>query len=156
MNVSTCVIGAGCSGITALKNLIQVGIEDVICYEQMDQVGGNWVYSETVGHSSVCETTHIISSKTLSQYIDYPMPDDYPDYPSHRQLLAYFNNYVDFFKLRPHIRLNTKVEKIIKSENGKWQVTTSDGTSKEYDYVLISNGHHNEPRHPTLPGQFTG
>ncbi|NRB64877.1 MAG: NAD(P)-binding protein, partial [Saprospiraceae bacterium] len=67
-----CVIGAGCSGITALKNLIQAGVTDVVCYEQNDQVGGNWVYSPKVSHSSVCETTHIISSKRLSEYMDYP------------------------------------------------------------------------------------
>ena len=57
-----CIIGAGPSGITAAKNLIQVGITDFIVYEKSDKIGGNWVYSEEKGHSSVFETTHIISS----------------------------------------------------------------------------------------------
>ena len=39
------VIGAGCSGITAVKNLVQAGVENVVCYEQNDDVGGNWIYS---------------------------------------------------------------------------------------------------------------
>ena len=60
-----CVIGAGPSGITALKNLVDQGL-DVVCYEYNNQVGGNWVFNEKAGHSSVFETTHIISSKTLS------------------------------------------------------------------------------------------
>ena len=75
------IIGAGCSGITAVKNLVGMGLKNIVCFEQNDQIGGNWVYSASESHSSVCETTHIISSKKLSEYVDFPMPDDYPDYP---------------------------------------------------------------------------
>ena len=39
-----CVIGAGPSGITALKNLIDQGL-DTVCYELNTQVGGNWIYN---------------------------------------------------------------------------------------------------------------
>jgi cation diffusion facilitator CzcD-associated flavoprotein CzcO len=52
-----CVIGAGCSGITALKNLIQAGVKNVVCYEQNDQVGGNWIFSLKESHSSVYQGT---------------------------------------------------------------------------------------------------
>ena len=79
-----CVIGAGPSGITALKNLIDQGL-DVICYDVNSDVGGNWIYNENKSHSSVFETTHIISSKTLSQYEDFTFDDfepGLPDYPS--------------------------------------------------------------------------
>ena len=34
----------------------------------------------------------------------YPMPDDYPDYPNHFQIAAYFDDYVDHFGLRERIR----------------------------------------------------
>ena len=78
MKKRVCVIGAGPSGITATKNLLDEG-HDVILYDIGSEVGGNWVFNEKVGHSSVFETTHIISSKTLSEYADYPMPNDYPD-----------------------------------------------------------------------------
>mgnify|MGYP006217604077 FL=1 len=57
------VIGAGPSGITALKNLLDQGIE-AIAFDRNEEVGGNWIYSEKESHSSVFETTHIISSKT--------------------------------------------------------------------------------------------
>ena len=85
--VSVCVIGAGCSGLTSIKNLAQAGIEDIVCYERNDQIGGNWIFTAGESHSSVCETTHIISSKKMSEYLDFPMPDHYPDYPSHKQVL---------------------------------------------------------------------
>lgn len=151
-----CVIGAGPSGITAAKNLLQVGLRNIVVYEKGDQVGGNWVFSPRLSHSSVFETTHIISSKTLSQYHDYPMPADYPDYPSHRQLLTYFQDYARHFGVTDYIRFNTSVEKVEKLADERWQVTLGDGAVEVFDYVLVANGHHWNPRWPSYPGSFSG
>ncbi len=151
-----CVVGAGCSGITAIKSLLDSGITKITCYEQNDQLGGNWVYTAGEGHSSVCETTHIISSKTLSQYSDFPMPEDYPDYPSHIQVLAYFNAYADHFDLRSYIKFNSTIRQVKKLENDKWRVDVDGASSEDYDYILVASGHHSVPRHPALPGNFTG
>jgi hypothetical protein len=151
-----CVIGAGPSGITAAKNLLQVGLRNVIVYEKGDQVGGNWVFSPKLGHSSVFETTHIISSKTLSQYADYPMPADYPDYPSHKQLLTYFQDYARHFGVTDIIRFNTTVAKVEKLPDERWQVRLDDGAVEVFDHVLVANGHHWNPRWPSYPGSFSG
>ena len=40
-----CIIGAGPSGITAGKNLLQAGVRNFVIYEKSDQVGGNWVFT---------------------------------------------------------------------------------------------------------------
>ena len=71
MTKHVCIIGAGPSGLPAIKNLIEAGIS-VVAYDYNSDVGGNWIYNENESHSSVFETTHIISSKTLSQYEDFP------------------------------------------------------------------------------------
>ena len=55
-----CVIGAGPSGITAARHLVQAGLSDVVVFERGERLGGNWAYSPEPGHSSVFETTHII------------------------------------------------------------------------------------------------
>ena len=141
------IIGAGCSGITALKNCLEKGLSTV-CFEAGAEIGGNWIYSADASHSSVCETTHIISSKTLSAYLDFPMPEDYPDYPSHDQVLAYFHRYADEFGLREHIRLNSRVETAERQPDDSWQLALSDGTVEYFDFLLTANGHHNHPRHP--------
>ncbi len=151
-----CVIGAGCSGITAVKNLLQAGLENVVCYEQNDQVGGNWIFSAKDSHSSVCETTHIISSKRMSEYLDFAMPDDYPDYPSHGQLLRYFQSYAEHFGVLPHIRFNTRVKQVQKLDKEKWSVALENGMQEVFDYLVVANGHHSVPRMPSLPGKFTG
>lgn len=153
-----CVIGAGPSGITAAKNLLDEHHE-VVVYDYGNEVGGNWVFSDKPSHSSVFETTHIISSKTLSQYDDFPMPEDYPDYPSHQQLAAYFQAYSKRFNLYPHIEFHTLVVHCSRDSHGKWHVTT-----KKYDHVkteifdalAVCNGHHWKPRYPDYPGEFTG
>lgn len=150
------VIGAGCSGITAVKNLLQENAGEVVCFEQNDQIGGNWVFSPKLSHSSVCETTHIISSRKMSEYMDFPMPDHYPDYPSHEQVLAYFQAYAAHFNLYPAIRFNIRVEKAEKVQGERWLLHLSDGSTEYFDFLLVSNGHHSVPRHPELPGHFEG
>ncbi|OWY23206.1 monooxygenase [Sphingobacteriales bacterium UPWRP_1] len=152
-----CVIGAGPSGITAVKNLLQARFTNIVCYEKNADVGGNWIYSPDISHSSVFETTHIISSKKLSEYEGYPMPDDYPDYPSHDQLLRYFRAYATHFGVYNHIQFNTEVVKAEPVNNGQqWQLTLGNGNTEVFDYLLVANGHHWNPRMPNYPGNFTG
>ena len=86
-----CVIGAGPSGIAAAKALLDEGYANLTIVDRGREVGGNWVFDADSGHSSVFETTHIISSKKFSAYDDFPMPEDYPDYPSHWLLAEYFH-----------------------------------------------------------------
>lgn len=160
MNTGTsariCVIGAGPSGLTAAKNLLQQGLTNFVVYEKNDQVGGNWVFSPRLSHSSVYETTHIISSKKMSQFDDFPMPDDYPDYPSHKQVLAYFHEYARHFGVMPYIRFNTEVRRAEKQPDETWRITLGDGSVEQFDYLIVANGHHNVPKYPRYPGEYTG
>lgn len=150
------IIGAGCSGLAAIKVLAENGLTNLVCFEKNDQIGGNWVFTASESHSSVCETTHIISSKWLSRYSDFPMPDDYPDYPSHREVLAYFQAYTKKFDLEKYIRFNSEVLKVEKMDKDRWRVTLKEGTTEEFDCLLIANGHHSVPRHPAWKDDFTG
>jgi hypothetical protein len=156
IHARVCVIGAGPSGITAAKNLLQVGVRNLVVYERGDQVGGNWVYSPRLSHSSVFDTTHIISSKSMSQYEDFPMPAHYPDYPSHKQVLAYFQSYADYFGVTDYIRFNTEVERAEELPDKTWRVTLNDGTVEIFDHLFVCNGHHWDPRVPEYPGRFDG
>lgn len=149
------IIGAGPSGLAAIRALREAGL-DPVAFEQSDRVGGNWVYSPDPGHSSVAETTHLISSKRLSQYRDFPMPADFPDYPSHRQLLEYFEGYARRFDLHPAIRFGTAVRRVTKRPGDRWALDVGAGPPEEFDHLLVANGHHWDPRWPEYPGTFTG
>ena len=154
------VIGAGPSGISAIKNFIDQGFE-VTAFERCNGVGGNWRFNDPSGHSSVFETTHIISSKYTSFYEDYPLPESASDYPSHKELLKYFDSYADHFDIKKNIKFGTEVVKCKQSDNDKWTVEwchieSNKKETSNFDALVVCNGHHHEPRYPDYPGEFTG
>jgi cation diffusion facilitator CzcD-associated flavoprotein CzcO len=154
---TACVIGAGSSGIAAAKKLNDAGVP-FDCFEKSDRVGGNWVFGNRNGMSSAYRSLHINTSRTRMEYADYPMPADYPDFPHHTQIAAYFDAYADHFGLRERITFETGVEKAHRNDDGVWDVTLDTGETRRYDALLVANGHHWNPRwpEPRFPGEFDG
>jgi cation diffusion facilitator CzcD-associated flavoprotein CzcO len=147
-----CIIGAGSSGLAAAKNLKACSIPfDVI--EAEDDVGGNWYYGKP--RSSVYRSTHLISSKPLTEYTDFPMPAHYPDFPSHSQVWEYLRSYARAFGLYETIEFNTSVDRIEPAEND-WEVTLSPQQTRRYRGVIIANGHNWDPKYPDYQGTFDG
>ncbi|KDA04373.1 flavin-containing monooxygenase [Hyphomonas oceanitis] len=151
----TCIIGAGCSGFTMAKRLKDKGLP-YDCFEMSDNIGGNWYYKNPNGTSSCYQSLHIDTSKWRLAFEDYPVPEDWPDFPHHAQLLQYFHDYVDHFGLRETITFNTAVTNVETLPGGRWKVTLSTGEAREYDAVAVANGHHWDARMPTYPGHFEG
>ncbi|TVQ38563.1 MAG: monooxygenase [Wenzhouxiangella sp.] len=157
--VKVAVIGAGPSGLAATRHLLAKGLEPVV-FEKAGDLGGNWLFDADTGHASVYENTHIISSRTLSQYDDFPMPENYPDYPGHHQLLDYFRAYADHFGLRRLIRFRHEVLAAQPINDGDWELRWRDEAGEEhtacFTHLVVCNGHHWDPRLPEYPGQFDG
>lgn len=152
----TCVIGAGSSGIATVKVLHERGLP-FDCFEKSDRVGGNWVFENKNGMSACYRGLCINTSKRRMEYSDYPMPDEYPDFPLHSDIARYFDSYVDHFGFRNRIRFETSVERVTR-EDGAWSVRTSDGEVRRYDAIAVANGHHWDARwpEPRFPGRFDG
>ncbi len=148
-----CVIGAGPCGLTAAKNLLQAGLP-VEVIEREDDVGGNWYLGRPA--SSVFASTHLISSKRMTEYTDFPMPKSYPPFPSQAQVLAYLRDYARHFDLYRAITFNTSVVRAVRASNGGWEVTLSSGETRRYRGLIIANGHHWDPLLPKIPGTFAG
>jgi hypothetical protein len=150
-----CILGAGACGLTVLKNFLAAGIA-AECLEREDDLGGNWNYGKAC--SSVYRSAHLISSKLLTQFPDFPMPEEWPEYPSHEQALEYLRAYANQFNLRKHIQFNTAVARVepIDATASAWRVTLTSGESRTYRGVVIANGHHWDPLWPSYPGQFSG
>jgi cation diffusion facilitator CzcD-associated flavoprotein CzcO len=140
------VIGAGSSGIAAVKALTQRGIA-FDCFEKSDRVGGNWVFRNSNGMSSAYRSLHINTSRVRMAYSDFPMPADYPDFPHHTQVAAYFDAYVDHFGLRERITFETGVEHAEPADGG-WRVRLDTGEERDYRALLVANGHHWDPQWP--------
>ena len=142
------IIGAGFVGLGMAQALKAAGI----AYDQVDgsdDIGGNWYHG-------VYETAHIISSRTITQFTHFPMPDDYPDFPSAQHMRDYLNRFADHFQLREQIELNRTVEYVRPIENNLWEVTFVNGEQRIYKGVLLCNGHHWCKRFPEFEGQFHG
>ncbi len=142
------IIGAGPVGLGMAKGLKQAGIP----YDQVDadnDLGGNWYHG-------VYETTHIISSRKTTEFTDYPMPEDYPDFPSRDDMYRYMQAYADHYGLRPTIEFQKKVVYVRPCEEDRWEVTFADGEQSIYKGVLVCNGHHWDRRWPDYPGAFAG
>ena len=150
-----CIIGAGCSGFTTAKRLKDYGVP-YDCFEMSDDIGGNWYYKNPNGLSACYESLHIDTSKWRLAFEDYAVPSDWPDFPSHAQLLQYFKDYVDHFGLRSTITFNTAVSRAERAADGLWDVTLSTGETRRYDVLIVCNGHHWDPRIPDYPGTFEG
>lgn len=154
------VVGAGGVGLAAMKNLLAAGF-DVTGFDLADEVGGNWYIDGPT--SRVYQSTHTISTKPFTQYPDFPMPDDWPDYPSHRQMGEYFRRYADHFDLRRRIEFQTEVVRVTPVDPADprtpWDVETRGPTgtrTRRVDAVVVANGHNWAPKTPDIPGEFDG
>ncbi|WP_131746721.1 NAD(P)-binding domain-containing protein [Frankia sp. Cppng1_Ct_nod] len=153
---TVCVIGAGSAGIAMCRAL---ALRDIPfdCYERRSEIGGLWRYPAQGGSTCAYMSLFANTSKTVMQYPSYPMPDGYPDYPHHTQVARYFDDYVDHFGLRKHIRLETEVTRVEPATGGGWAVTLGDGTVHRYRAAMVaSGGRHGVPVYGQFDGTFTG
>ena len=159
-----CVIGAGSSGIASSQVLHARGIP-FDCFEAGSSVGGNWRYDNDSGRSSAYRSLHANSSRRGMQYASFPMPGNYPDYPSHQLIAKYLDDFVDHFGFRSRIQFRTEITSVRPAIGGDWDVTvrqlaTGMERTERYSSVLVANGHHWDPHYPELAfagaGAFTG
>ncbi len=155
---AVCVIGAGASGLAAIKNLREHGFA-VDCYERETSVGGAWNWRND--RSPVSASTQLVTSRPLTEFPDFPMPDSWPDYPHHSQVLTYLQHYSQHFGLGEQIWFGTEVVSAVPVGDGRWDVTTQStggGASRiqRYAALVIANGHNWSPVLPAVPGQFRG
>ena len=154
------LIGAGPSGLAAARNLQKAGLP-FQGFEAWDGVGGLWNIANP--RSTVYESAHLISSKRMTEFTEFPMDASVADYPSHRELQRYFAAFADHFKLRGHYRFGCRVTAVEPVGDGAaplWRVQRTDGDGKqhaaEFKGVVIANGTLAEPNMPRFEGQFSG
>ncbi|MFS0854515.1 flavin-containing monooxygenase [Microbacterium sp. 179-I 3D4 NHS] len=148
------VIGAGPSGLAAARALTTLGIP-VDGYEASHDVGGLWDIGNP--RSSMYESAHLISSRTTTEFREFPMRSDV-DYPGHRELHRYFRDYAEHFGLRPLFRFGTRVTRLTFRDGG-WDVTAVGPDGEEtrwYRGVVLANGTLAEPNVPPFRGEFAG
>jgi hypothetical protein len=148
------IIGAGVAGLATAKTLLQAG-HDVVVLDKTPDVGGVW--SATRRYPGL--TTQ--STKATYGLSDYPMPRDYPEWPTGAQVQEWLAGYAAEFDVDRSLRLNTEVCRAAPDAAG-WSLSvrdTRDGAAEtvRVDRLVVANGVFCEPNVPDYPGlgEFT-
>ncbi|MCC5949792.1 MAG: NAD(P)-binding domain-containing protein [Nitriliruptoraceae bacterium] len=155
------VIGAGPAGIAAARSLLARGCA-VRVIERRGAVGGLWRFEHADDGAAAYRTLHLNSSRHRTQFPSYPMPDHWPDYPSHELVASWLQEVADTSGVTERVTFRTAVRSVRPrpgpGEPGTsgWTVTTDTGERIDTDHVVVANGHHGVPLEPELPGHFTG
>jgi cation diffusion facilitator CzcD-associated flavoprotein CzcO len=175
VNKSVAIIGAGTSGLAALKAILDLPVEtrqfwSVVVFEQRRDVGGIWLPDSVPPNPPALPSTPLyprLHTNTPHPWMTcpgFPFPPMTPLYPSHEHVLAYHQDYSEKFGLGHYIRLNTTVLKaswLERGPKGVWNIQTqhhSEGNlrgsveSHQFDHLIVASGHNHYPAVPDLPG----
>lgn len=141
------IVGAGVAGLCTAKVLRTAGHE-VLVFDRTPDVGGVW--SATRRYPGLSTQ----SPRDTYAFSDFPMPRDYPEWPSGEQVQAYLAAYARDAGLEPVLRLETEVV----SARPGWTLTVRDlraGAERDeaFDHLVVANGVFCEPAMPELPGR---
>lgn len=143
---TACVIGAGWSGLYALKQIAEEG-SDCIAIERRNDVGGLWAISEDSRYTTVADCTFTSSPKLYTEASDFPWPEKYGIYPRYDEVHQWLRDYATHFGLMPRIWLNSTVEAVTKVD-GLWHTKITrlspDGEARtvliKSKYLTVSTG----------------
>lgn len=138
--IENLIIGSGPSGLSIAGRLSKLGIPFEII-EKSDTIGVAW--------RNHYDRLHLHTDKKYSELPHLPFPKDYPTFVPRNQYVAYLNQYVGHFSIKPIF--NQDVVSVKK--NGEyWVVQTTDSTF-EAKNVLVATGYNRVSKIPALKGQ---
>src|SRR5699024_7406773 len=143
-----CVIGAGAAGLSALQAMKGTDHE-VECFEKDKRIGGHW--------NTDYDALHLITARDQTHFPNFPMPSNYPHFPSRQQVLDYINAFADHEELRDMITFDTEVVSVspvtTNEDNAmgsaSWMGILSRGDDGVVAGVLAANGHLVDTKVPT-------
>src|SRR5262245_54642769 len=152
-----CVVGAGVSGLAALKEALEEG-HSAVCLERESVPGG--VFTTGVAYDPMKLTV----SQYFMAYSSLPPPlEEERRHWSRKEYADYLERYRRRFGLDQHIRLGCAVEAVSREADGSFVVEhTHEGETirERWDAVAVCRGagRAEAPRMPDLPGAetFTG
>jgi indole-3-pyruvate monooxygenase len=142
MNLDVAVIGAGFCGLGTGAALRASGVTNFAIFEQGREVGHFW--------TKTYDRIHLHSA-----YHDLPndggLRRGYPIFLSKRHLLAYFAEYAEHHRLAPHLRFETRVERVARTNDSSWTIDTNRGPIVAKS-VVVATATNRVPSLPAIPG----
>ena len=143
---STIIIGAGPAGLAVAGRLTKLGLPFTLL-EAAPNVGAAW--------RNHYDRLHLHTIKAESCLPHLPYPDHYPTYVSRDAFVAYLEQYVAHFGIKPVF--NECVTGVRRADKGHWLVRTNTDTFIAGN-VVVCTGYNRVANQPNLPGldSFTG
>ncbi|MEU9671420.1 NAD(P)/FAD-dependent oxidoreductase [Streptomyces bobili] len=144
-HVRVAVIGSGFGGLGAAVRLRREGITDFVVLERASGVGGTWRDNSYPG--CACDVPSHLYSFSFAPNPDWPRT-----FSGQEHIRAYLEHVADVFRLRPHIRFDSEVKRMVwDPELLRWDIETASG-SLSADVVVSATGPLSDPKIPEIPG----
>ena len=163
LKMKLCVIGAGAAGLISIKHGIDFGC-DVTAFDQMKTIGGLWNFTDDVGtdkygldvHSSLYKNLYTNLPIEVMCYPDHPFPDQKESFVHSDEVLKYYQNFSNKYKLHKVIKFEHSVLRVRRVKQG-WEVIVKNlqkGSFETYtfDVVLVCSGHFHSGCTPAYEG----
>lgn len=149
---AVCIVGGGPAGLTQARVLQELGIPFTLL-ERNAEFGGLWNRADP--KSPIYDSAHLISSRTMTGFDDYPMPDHWADYPSASHILQYIQDFAQDHGLDQNARMNEGLKSAVPIDGG-WRVTTTKDQTMDFRWLIAASGSNWRPILPDWPGKFDG
>ncbi|XP_054158413.1 flavin-containing monooxygenase 5-like [Oppia nitens] len=161
------IIGAGISGIAAVKACREQGFTSIVCYERTDHICGLWRYSEdddndVDGNAMIMKTLVSNTSKEMTAYSDIPVPEDYPNFMVNSYMSKYLQHCADSISFDKYVKFKHQVitcrPNLDYDLTGQWSLTVMDLVSGQVftdicSGVMVCTGLNNRPVMPEFTDQ---
>ncbi|KAF2762583.1 FAD/NAD(P)-binding domain-containing protein [Pseudovirgaria hyperparasitica] len=146
------VLGLGLTGVTTVKNLVEIGL-DAVGFDKNGYIGGLWQWTKNPNQTSILKSMSIHSC-----FQDFPFPDDVADYPPGEDVLKYIQAYASHYSLHDHFRLGWGIERVERTlDDGSWLIKSisTSGVRKDevFDKVIVTTGPYAKAFLPKIDGQ---
>ncbi len=172
---SVAIIGAGPCGTAQLRAFASAQkqgaeIPEIVCYEKQQDWGGLWNYTWRTGldeygepvHGSMYRYLWSNGPKECLEFADYTFEEHFgrpiASYPPRAVLADYIKGRVENAGVRHWVKFCTVVRDVRYAEDtGMFTVTVKDlpkntVSSREFDHVVVANGHFSTPNVPEFAG----
>ncbi|XP_022193189.2 flavin-containing monooxygenase FMO GS-OX5 isoform X2 [Nilaparvata lugens] len=156
------VIGAGVAGLCAARHLSKENISFLV-YEQNENIGGTWVYSDNTTedeyglpiHSSMYKNLRTNLPKEIMQFIGHEYHCE-KSFITWTDVLTYLQSYADRYDLHKYIKFRHQVTQV-SPLNNTWSLEVKNLKSgviekTHFDAIMVCNGSYSTPRYPAIPG----
>ncbi|XP_055531322.1 senecionine N-oxygenase-like [Wyeomyia smithii] len=160
-----CIIGAGAGGLASARHALDASAE-VTVFEQTNQIGGTWVYTDRTGRDANALPIHTsmyrgLRSNIPKQTMGFPDSDIQSEfsYVKQEEVLKWLLGYADEHEIWKFIKLEHQVIRVCPQVGDhQWEVIVKDLRNEtfetfEFDFIMVCNGHYSFPRIPEYSGQ---